>query len=210
MPHHPQLLEDLSQGLKSGQGDSGDQEGYGDWKVIISFVGGGELTNRIPYRRLDGYGSWLRRRTIIRPCIYTVQFAMPHTLDMYNPTSISYLLSLLLLINRSMQHPSSPPYPFRHPAQPLDQPPNEPETLSTTHFLPHPAFPHPYKSHHFQRLTNRNSEGSRRKHGGGVTRETEIERENESRNRKKRKEARRPSLHLQTSPFKSDEPRRTG
>jgi len=35
MPYHPQLLENLSQGPESGKGDSGDQEGYGDWEVIF-------------------------------------------------------------------------------------------------------------------------------------------------------------------------------
>jgi hypothetical protein len=37
MPYYPQLLENLSQGVEPGKGDSGDQEGHGDWEVIILY-----------------------------------------------------------------------------------------------------------------------------------------------------------------------------
>ncbi len=40
MPHHPELLEDVPQGLESGQGDCGDQEDDGfDLSWVFSGVG---------------------------------------------------------------------------------------------------------------------------------------------------------------------------
>ena len=39
MPHHPELLADMSKGIEPWEGDCGDQEGYGEGLSELEFEG---------------------------------------------------------------------------------------------------------------------------------------------------------------------------